>query len=220
MVRFEACCREDISVILTKPSLFIANAFFQAGRFKPICCIRDIKVLGLTPKSSAAPSTPLIFHPVFCRTATRFSRLRRRISDSVRYSSSTWSPLPDSDSKRVGSTGRPVVGRSNSRAPPRAKMTARSITFRSSRMLPGQSAEGSAGQFHTTRWTLVLVSAQNESQVAQAALAELCQIYWYPLYAFARRRGYSPVTAIARESRWFFRMQVTASIRGSPLSML
>jgi RNA polymerase sigma-70 factor (ECF subfamily) len=53
-------------------------------------------------------------------------------------------------------------------------------------------AEGSAGQFHTTRWTLVLVSAQNEGQAAQVALAELCQIYWYPLYAFARRRGYSP----------------------------
>ena len=53
-------------------------------------------------------------------------------------------------------------------------------------------AEGSAGQFHTTRWTLVLVSAQNEGQAAQAALAELCQIYWYPLYAFARRRGHSP----------------------------
>jgi RNA polymerase sigma factor (sigma-70 family) len=36
-----------------------------------------------------------------------------------------------------------------------------------------------------------MVSAQNESQSGQAALAELCQIYWYPLYAFARRRGYS-----------------------------
>jgi DNA-directed RNA polymerase specialized sigma24 family protein len=54
------------------------------------------------------------------------------------------------------------------------------------------SAEGDAGQFHTTRWTLVLVSAQNQGQAAQAALTELCQIYWYPLYAFARRRGYSP----------------------------
>jgi RNA polymerase sigma factor (sigma-70 family) len=53
-------------------------------------------------------------------------------------------------------------------------------------------AEGSAGQFRTTRWTLVLVSAQNQGQAAQVALAELCQIYWYPLYAFARRRGHSP----------------------------
>src|SRR6202790_4501067 len=54
------------------------------------------------------------------------------------------------------------------------------------------SVDGGAGQFHTTRWTLVLVSAQNQSQAGQTALAELCQIYWYPLYAFARRRGHSP----------------------------
>jgi RNA polymerase sigma factor (sigma-70 family) len=37
-----------------------------------------------------------------------------------------------------------------------------------------------------------MVSAQNQSQSGQAALAELCQIYWYPLYAFARWRGHSP----------------------------
>jgi RNA polymerase sigma factor (sigma-70 family) len=54
------------------------------------------------------------------------------------------------------------------------------------------SVEGCAGQFHTTRWTLVMVSAQSQSHAGQAALAELCQIYWYPLYAFARRRGHSP----------------------------
>ena len=54
------------------------------------------------------------------------------------------------------------------------------------------SVAGFAGRFHTTRWTLVMISAQNQSQAGQAALAELCQIYWYPLYAFARRRGHSP----------------------------
>jgi RNA polymerase sigma factor (sigma-70 family) len=37
-----------------------------------------------------------------------------------------------------------------------------------------------------------MTSAQNQSQAGQTALAELCQIYWYPLYAFARRRGQSP----------------------------
>jgi len=58
--------------------------------------------------------------------------------------------------------------------------------------LDDASAEGSARQFHTTRWTLVMVSAQNQGQAAQVALTELCRIYWYPLYAFARRRGYSP----------------------------
>jgi RNA polymerase sigma-70 factor (ECF subfamily) len=48
------------------------------------------------------------------------------------------------------------------------------------------------GEFHTTRWTLVLASAHEQSRVGQAALADLCQIYWYPLYSFARRRGHSP----------------------------
>jgi RNA polymerase sigma-70 factor (ECF subfamily) len=52
-----------------------------------------------------------------------------------------------------------------------------------------------ADQFHTTRWTLVIASAHDQSQTGRAALASLCQIYWYPLYAFARRRGYSPPDA-------------------------
>jgi DNA-directed RNA polymerase specialized sigma24 family protein len=47
-------------------------------------------------------------------------------------------------------------------------------------------------QFHTTRWTLVMVSAQSQAAGGEAALGELCRIYWYPLYSFARRRGYTP----------------------------
>jgi RNA polymerase sigma factor (sigma-70 family) len=54
------------------------------------------------------------------------------------------------------------------------------------------SAAGEAAQFHTTRWTLVMASAHDQSQTGRAALAALCQNYWYPLYAFARRRGHSP----------------------------
>ena len=49
-----------------------------------------------------------------------------------------------------------------------------------------------AGLFRTTRWTLVMASAHDQTQTGRAALAALCQIYWYPLYAFARRRGHSP----------------------------
>ena len=52
---------------------------------------------------------------------------------------------------------------------------------------------GAAGaQFHTTRWTLVMVSAQSQAEGGPAALSELCRIYWYPLYSFVRRSGYSP----------------------------
>jgi DNA-directed RNA polymerase specialized sigma24 family protein len=35
-------------------------------------------------------------------------------------------------------------------------------------------------------------AAQSQAQGGQSALAELCRLYWYPLYIFARRRGQSP----------------------------
>jgi RNA polymerase sigma-70 factor (ECF subfamily) len=46
--------------------------------------------------------------------------------------------------------------------------------------------------FPTTLWTVVLHAGQDEPAQAQAALAQLCEGYWYPLYSFIRRRGYSP----------------------------
>ena len=55
----------------------------------------------------------------------------------------------------------------------------------------GPPAEGAAS-FHTTRWTIVMRAAQSQAQGGQSALAELCRLYWYPLYIFARRRGHSP----------------------------
>jgi RNA polymerase sigma factor (sigma-70 family) len=42
--------------------------------------------------------------------------------------------------------------------------------------------------FLTTRWSLVLSAGKGESR---AALESLCSSYWYPLYAFARRKGES-----------------------------
>ena len=35
-------------------------------------------------------------------------------------------------------------------------------------------------------------AAQSQAQGGRSALAELCRLYWYPLYIFARRRGHSP----------------------------
>src|ERR1700732_3483760 len=46
--------------------------------------------------------------------------------------------------------------------------------------------------FPTTLWTVVLHAGRDEPRQARAALAQLCQAYWYPLYSFVRRRGYSP----------------------------
>lgn len=58
----------------------------------------------------------------------------------------------------------------------------------------GPPAEGAAS-FHTTRWTMVMRAAQSQAQGGPSALAELCRVYWYPLYIFARRRGHSPEDA-------------------------
>jgi RNA polymerase sigma factor (sigma-70 family) len=48
--------------------------------------------------------------------------------------------------------------------------------------------ERSRSKFATTRWSLV-VTAAGDSDPARSALSELCEAYWYPLYAFARRTG-------------------------------
>jgi RNA polymerase sigma-70 factor (ECF subfamily) len=48
----------------------------------------------------------------------------------------------------------------------------------------------SARSFATTRWSMVL-SARGDTTGAQTALAKLCEVYWYPLYAFVRRQGHS-----------------------------
>src|SRR6266513_4429097 len=47
--------------------------------------------------------------------------------------------------------------------------------------------------FPSTHWSVVVAAgeSQAEPEIAQAALAELCQTYWAPLYSFVRSRGYA-----------------------------
>jgi RNA polymerase sigma-70 factor (ECF subfamily) len=47
--------------------------------------------------------------------------------------------------------------------------------------------------FPSTHWSLVLAAGRSQTnpETAQAALAELCQTYWVPLYNFVRGRGYT-----------------------------
>jgi RNA polymerase sigma factor (sigma-70 family) len=50
-------------------------------------------------------------------------------------------------------------------------------------------------RFRTTRWSAILVAAASQMPGSHEALSELCRLYWYPLYAFARRRGHEPPDA-------------------------
>ena len=45
-------------------------------------------------------------------------------------------------------------------------------------------------RFHTTRWSIVRTAGLALIAGARDALATLCQTYWYPLYAYIRRKGY------------------------------
>lgn len=49
-------------------------------------------------------------------------------------------------------------------------------------------------QFPATRWSVVVTASRGGAE-ARAALEELCQLYWFPLYAFARQSGCSPEDA-------------------------
>jgi len=64
----------------------------------------------------------------------------------------------------------------------------------------------SGGQFPQTRWSVVLAARGDDAHVAQAALTELCEIYWPPLYSFVRRRGKSPEDAEDLTQAFFSRL--------------
>ena len=42
--------------------------------------------------------------------------------------------------------------------------------------------------FATTQWSVVLAAGNVDEQASRTALSQLCETYWYPLYAYVRRR--------------------------------
>jgi RNA polymerase sigma factor (sigma-70 family) len=45
--------------------------------------------------------------------------------------------------------------------------------------------------FATTHWTVVLAAGKRSTPQSDHALEELCHTYWFPLYAYVRRRGHT-----------------------------
>lgn len=60
--------------------------------------------------------------------------------------------------------------------------------------------------FLTTRWSVIERAGEVESEQTQLALSELCEIYWYPVYAFIRRRGESADAALDLTQGFFARL--------------
>lgn len=52
-------------------------------------------------------------------------------------------------------------------------------------------APAGRGRFATTQWSLVLAAGVRDSPAAEEALAKLCALYWYPVFAFVRRQSRS-----------------------------
>src|ERR1051326_944750 len=66
--------------------------------------------------------------------------------------------------------------------------------------------ERPAGSFATTQWTVVLSASRSDPAQARAALENLCRTYWYPLYAYVRRRGHSAADAEDLTQGFFARL--------------
>jgi RNA polymerase sigma-70 factor (ECF subfamily) len=75
------------------------------------------------------------------------------------------------------------------------------------------SAEG--GRFTTTHWSAVIRAGHAEGVQAEEALSELCRVYWYPLYAFARRQGISPSEAEDLTQNFFARLLEKGFLAGA-----
>ena len=60
--------------------------------------------------------------------------------------------------------------------------------------------------FPTTRWSRVAHAADPGAPEAKAAVAELCGAYWYPIYAFIRRKGNGPEQALDLTQGYFARL--------------
>lgn len=69
-------------------------------------------------------------------------------------------------------------------------------------MMPADNSS----KFSPTRWTMVLSARAPDSTEAAAALAELCRVYWFPLYAYVRRKGHQPQDAQDLTQEFFARL--------------
>lgn len=60
------------------------------------------------------------------------------------------------------------------------------------------------GTFVTTRWSLIMAAQKEEPE--SGVLNTLCELYWFPVYAFIRRQGYGTTEAEDLTQGFFARL--------------
>lgn len=73
-------------------------------------------------------------------------------------------------------------------------------------------------RFGTTEWSLVLAAGEPGSAAGAAALARLCALYWYPIFAFVRRQGHSAEEAEDLTQGFFARLIEKGDLAGADRS--
>ena len=63
-----------------------------------------------------------------------------------------------------------------------------------------------SGQFNTTHWSVVLLAGKSRDPQSSMALEKLCRTYWSPLFAFARRKGWTEEDAKDLTQQFFARL--------------
>jgi RNA polymerase sigma factor (sigma-70 family) len=63
-----------------------------------------------------------------------------------------------------------------------------------------------SAHFPTTQWSRIIAAGDRAAPEARSALSELCEAYWYPIYALIRRRCHSPDEACDLAQDYFTRL--------------
>ncbi len=78
---------------------------------------------------------------------------------------------------------------------------------------PQGASPAKPSRFASTRWSVVLAAGDAGSPQSRQAMAALCETYWYPLYAYVRRRGYDSATAEDLTQAFFTRLLDKGDLR-------
>ena len=69
-----------------------------------------------------------------------------------------------------------------------------------------------SSQFKSTQWSVILRIAESGDEAVAEALDQLCRAYWYPLYAYVRRRGLNAEDAMDVTQGFFSHLLASSSI--------